>query len=96
MTLRWWNDLWLNEGFASYVEYLGANEAEPDWNIVSVSTIFLLISDLHLDSFLSLILFYLAEQIMKTMHINCPHGVDWRGPLIVSVYNHVLSLHRKT
>ncbi|KAL1247303.1 hypothetical protein QQF64_022679 [Cirrhinus molitorella] len=33
VTLRWWNDLWLNEGFASYVEYLGAHEAEPDWNI---------------------------------------------------------------
>lgn len=35
VTLRWWNDLWLNEGFASYVEYLGADSAEPSWNIVS-------------------------------------------------------------
>uniref|UniRef100_A0A667XA33 Aminopeptidase n=1 Tax=Myripristis murdjan TaxID=586833 RepID=A0A667XA33_9TELE len=33
VTLRWWNDLWLNEGFASYVEYLGADHAEPSWNI---------------------------------------------------------------
>ncbi|XP_075288117.1 aminopeptidase N [Opisthocomus hoazin] len=33
VTLRWWNDLWLNEGFASYVEYLGANSAEPSWDI---------------------------------------------------------------
>ncbi|NXC22681.1 AMPN Aminopeptidase, partial [Corythaeola cristata] len=33
VTLRWWNDLWLNEGFASYVEYLGADSAEPSWNI---------------------------------------------------------------
>ncbi|NXA57608.1 AMPN Aminopeptidase, partial [Nothocercus julius] len=33
VTLRWWNDLWLNEGFASYVEYLGANSAEPAWRI---------------------------------------------------------------
>ncbi|KAL8197337.1 UNVERIFIED_CONTAM: hypothetical protein K2H54_020589 [Gekko kuhli] len=33
VTLRWWNDLWLNEGFASYVEYLGADAAEPDWDI---------------------------------------------------------------
>ncbi|NXU33754.1 AMPN Aminopeptidase, partial [Drymodes brunneopygia] len=33
VTLRWWNDLWLNEGFASYVEYLGADSAESSWNI---------------------------------------------------------------
>lgn len=33
VTTRWWNDLWLNEGFATYVSYLGANFAEPDWNM---------------------------------------------------------------
>ncbi|KAM9817543.1 aminopeptidase N-like [Neosynchiropus ocellatus] len=33
VTMRWWNDLWLNEGFASYVEYLGADFAEPTWSV---------------------------------------------------------------
>ncbi|NWQ66366.1 AMPN Aminopeptidase, partial [Neopipo cinnamomea] len=33
VTLRWWNDLWLNEGFASYMEYLGAHWVESSWNI---------------------------------------------------------------
>lgn len=38
VTMRWWNDLWLNEGFATYVSYLGADRAEPDWNMVSCWT----------------------------------------------------------
>ncbi|XP_029010285.1 alanyl (membrane) aminopeptidase b, tandem duplicate 1 isoform X2 [Betta splendens] len=43
VTLRWWNDLWLNEGFASYVEYLGAHEAEPDWNVKDL----IVLGDVH-------------------------------------------------
>ncbi|KAI8500655.1 Endoplasmic reticulum aminopeptidase 1 [Branchiostoma belcheri] len=31
VTAEWWDDIWLNEGFASHVEYLGAAQAEPDW-----------------------------------------------------------------
>uniref|UniRef100_A0A8C1EE15 Aminopeptidase n=1 Tax=Cyprinus carpio carpio TaxID=630221 RepID=A0A8C1EE15_CYPCA len=43
VTIRWWNDLWLNEGFATYVEYLGADEAEPDWNIKDL----IVLNDVH-------------------------------------------------
>ncbi|TRY82597.1 hypothetical protein DNTS_030591 [Danionella cerebrum] len=32
VTMRWWNDLWLNEGFASYVSYLGVDHVQPTWN----------------------------------------------------------------
>lgn len=29
VTMDWWTDLWLNEGFASYAEYLGSEHVEP-------------------------------------------------------------------
>ncbi|XP_070403230.1 glutamyl aminopeptidase [Nothobranchius furzeri] len=31
VTMDWWDDLWLNEGFASFFEYIGVEEAEPSW-----------------------------------------------------------------
>ena len=33
VTMEWWNDLWLNEGFASFVEYIGTNYTHPAFNI---------------------------------------------------------------
>eukprot|EP00096_Caligus_rogercresseyi_P010039 TRINITY_DN3536_c0_g1_i1.p1 TRINITY_DN3536_c0_g1~~TRINITY_DN3536_c0_g1_i1.p1 ORF type:complete len:884 (-),score=271.03 TRINITY_DN3536_c0_g1_i1:95-2746(-) len=32
ITVAWWNDLWLNEGFASYIQYKGLKSYESDWD----------------------------------------------------------------
>lgn len=34
VTPSWWTDLWLNEGFASYVEYIGVDAVEPGMKIL--------------------------------------------------------------
>lgn len=33
VTMRWWNNLWLNESFASIMEYMAPDHMHPDWNI---------------------------------------------------------------
>ncbi|CAD6194781.1 unnamed protein product [Caenorhabditis auriculariae] len=35
VTMDWWNDVWLNEGFANYMEYRCVDELYPQWNIMT-------------------------------------------------------------
>ncbi|KAH9361518.1 hypothetical protein HPB48_001380 [Haemaphysalis longicornis] len=38
VTMEWWDDLWLNEGFASYIEYKGIDHVEPEWDMRDAPT----------------------------------------------------------
>ena len=33
VTMKWWNNLWLNESFATLMEYIAVDAIHPEWNI---------------------------------------------------------------
>lgn len=33
VTMRWWNNLWLNESFATLMEYVAVDALHPEWNV---------------------------------------------------------------
>ncbi|KAK9884995.1 hypothetical protein WA026_009224 [Henosepilachna vigintioctopunctata] len=43
VTMDWWDNLWLNEGFASYIEYKGGHAAEPSFGLMEQ----FLVSEMH-------------------------------------------------
>lgn len=35
VTMRWWNDLWLNESFANWMEYFIPSKLRPEWQLMT-------------------------------------------------------------
>jgi tricorn protease interacting factor F2/3 len=33
VTMKWWDDLWLNESFATFMDYKSTDHAYPDWKV---------------------------------------------------------------
>lgn len=53
VTMRWWDDLWLNESFASIIEYIAVDHIHPEWHMwedyISADAINAINRDVYLD-----------------------------------------------
>ncbi|CAH6718725.1 alanine/arginine aminopeptidase [[Candida] jaroonii] len=36
VTMKWWDELWLNEGFATFVGYIAVEHLKPEWDIFNL------------------------------------------------------------
>mmetsp|Transcript_17780 Transcript_17780/g.35115 ORF Transcript_17780/g.35115 Transcript_17780/m.35115 type:complete len:914 (-) Transcript_17780:70-2811(-) len=50
VTMEWWEDLFLNEGFARFMEFAAVNHIFPEWNVWSIFVQDVQAMALHLDS----------------------------------------------
>ncbi|XP_036400184.1 aminopeptidase Ey-like [Megalops cyprinoides] len=50
VTMSWWNEVWLKEGFSTFLSYLALDKVEPTWNTKDLIVVHEIQGMLHLDS----------------------------------------------
>lgn len=68
VTMKWWNDLWLNEGAASFFEYKGVNHISPEWSMMDQFILDKTQPALDLDA--------LASSHPISIHVNDPREIE--------------------
>ena len=68
VTMQWWNDLWLNEGFASWMEYKGVAYTQPSWAMMDQFWANVVLPALNLDS--------LASSHPVSVSVNDPKEIE--------------------
>lgn len=65
VTMQWWNDLWLNEGFATFMEYFSLEKIFED--LSSVSTVFVrpTMNARGKNSQVIFVMYFLCFEVMK-------------------------------
>jgi len=53
VTMKWWDDLWLNESFATYLAYKAVNHFYPEWRILDNYIVDEVFSALNADALVS-------------------------------------------
>ncbi|XP_017083305.2 aminopeptidase N-like [Drosophila eugracilis] len=53
VTMKWWTDLWLNEGFATYVAGLGVDNVHPEWQSKDRGSLSALLASFRMDALVS-------------------------------------------
>jgi tricorn protease interacting factor F2/3 len=53
VTMKWWDDLWLNESFATYLAYKAVNHFYPEWRVLDKYIVDEVFSALNADALIS-------------------------------------------
>ncbi|KAJ8727733.1 hypothetical protein PYW07_001852 [Mythimna separata] len=90
VTPVWWRDLWLNEGFATYVEYVAVNAVEKSWNITELCVLDIVHNVFQLDALNSshqLSVEVSASEEADAIFDKISYG---KGSALLRMLNHVL------
>ncbi|XP_045117616.1 aminopeptidase N-like [Portunus trituberculatus] len=91
VTPRWWTDIWLNEGFASYIEFIGMQSVEPSWKVMELFLDLKLQSVMHNDD--------VQSSHPVRIEVNHPNEITQifdritysKGSTIIRMMNHFLT-----